>query len=98
MARPERFMNLDEGDRARLVQKRVRRPSIDDLPTAHGKMRQARQSRDFSILPDSYYDHLHDRVYIRLINPVTGEPLTTYRAEDMLEPNINNRRQRTVED
>ena len=50
-----------------------------------------------SLLPESFYDHVHDRAYIQLQDK-DGNPSGQYRAIDAIDPNMNNRKFRTIKE
>jgi hypothetical protein len=89
MLKPEdRILNAQA--LAALAQKRVQRPNIEDLPTAFDNIQAGN-------LPDAFYDHVNDRVYVRILDK-QGQPSAQYRAEDAIDPDPLNRSYRTVED
>lgn len=91
MALTAEQQTLDSTALASLATHRGSRPLMEDLPTAYANI-QAGSA------PDSYYDHVNDRVYIRLKDPDTGAPLNEYKALDIIDPTPANRAFRTVED
>lgn len=89
--------NLTGQQTAALNQQRSQRPNMQDLPTAFDNIQQARQSGDPSLMPDSFYDHVYERVYVQLLDSA-GNPSGNYRALDTIDPNPANRTYKTVED
>lgn len=90
-------MNPTAQQRARIAQERARRPNMLAFAEAVDAMNAARTARDINMMPSSYYDHVHDRVYVQLLDE-NGYPSSMYKAEDAIDPDINNREYRTVED
>ena len=93
---------LNGQDRARLAQERAKKPeraNMRELIPAFNEIAASRAAKDKSMLPECYYDHVNDRAYVLLVDPDTGDRLTSYRAVDMIDHiPAANRKQRTVED